>query len=333
MPTDAPPASSTWTRSLAAVVALLVVATAASPPFGVGAVQADEDGDDVEPCQTEVAHDAFLTDEATIEAFNETGSASDVTHNTKVTVEESSAFYRVKAVNPNSYCVHTTVSVSSEILPPTTLGNVSSTNEVTTATWTDVLDFERQEAHTEIAFVMPPNSTVLFAPSKPTVLIPAWRDERKHQAQTIIDTVLSYVSDEGDLEKRTYTFEADGSPSVTIPLSNTSGETNRSIDEWRAVYRTSESEPWAPVGQESDEPVFYQTVGDGDDEKVRFYFNDRDATVQFTANPDFSDRARWQVRSFYRSLTDLGDLLPFAATPTATPTAVPTAILQGGIAR
>ena len=293
-------------KAAAVALACLLAVSLATPAVLAGSAQEKEQ----EPtCQTEVAHDAFLNDEAVIEEFNKTGSTRDIKRNTRVTIEETSSFYRVKGENPNSYCVHATVSVSPEILPPTNLGTISSNNDVTTAEWQDVLNFDRQKAHTEITFIMPPNSTVLFAPSKPTVLIPAWRDEKKHDAQGIISSIKEKFSDEEEpLEKRTYTFSSSGSPSVTIPLTNQEDE-NQSITDWRAVYRTSESEPWAPVDQESDAPVFYQTVEDG--EKVRFYFNDESAIVEFTANPTLRDRGRWEVRSFWRSWNDLGSLWPF----------------------
>ena len=296
---------------LSAVVAMLVIVSIASPALFAGSTLADDSTQEKPTCKTEVAHDAFLSDETLVTKFNETGSASTIQHNTRVTVSETTSFYRVKGENPNSYCVHITVAVSPKILPPTNLGTVSSNNEVTTAEWQDVLNFDSQKAHTEITFTMPPNSTVLFAPSKPTVLIPAWRDKKKHKAESIIASIMdTFRDDEKPLEKRTYTFSANGSPSVTIPLTNRDDE-NQTITEWRAVYRTSSDEPWTPVDTESSAPVFYQA---GDDE-VRFYFNNKDAKVQFTANPTLRDKGRWEVRSFWRSIHDLGSLWPLATLP------------------
>lgn len=299
---------------LAVALAALLVASLAAP--GALATTRSPTTDMTTPttCGTEVAHDAFLDDQATIEEFNDSGSAANIESNTRVTIAETSSFYRVKAENPNSYCVHMTVSVSPEILPPTNLGNVSSNNDVTTAEWADELDFDRQQAHTEIRFVASPNSTVLFAPSKPTVLIPAWRDEKKHEAQGVIGSIRDRLSDDEPLEKRTYEFSANGSPHVTIPLRNNESDGgDQRISEWRAVYRTNPDEPWAPVDTESDAPVFYQEVADG--EKVRFHFDDPDATVKFTANPTRWDTVVWDARSFKRSLHDLRDYLPFTVLP------------------
>lgn len=304
----------TSSKRLAAVLACLLVTSLALPGAFAGATLAQEDADP--NCQTETAHDAFLGDDAVIEEFNDSGSASEISRNTRVTIEETSAFYRVKAENPNSYCVHTTVSVNSSILPPTNLGTVDSNNEVTSASWTDVRDFDRQEAHTEITFTMPPNSTVLFAPSKPTVMLPAWRDEKKRDAQGILATVSSLFSEDNKtLKERTYTFTSDGSPYVTIPLVNEDDE-NQTITEWRAVYRTSESAPWDPVDKNTEAPVFYQEIDDGD--KVRFYFNDKDAEVEFVANPTATDKVVWDIRSFKRSIHDVTSFWPFsmAAAPT-----------------
>ncbi len=291
------------TRSIQLALAIALVVSVVVPIGAAGVAAAEEE----RQCSTEVSHDGFLTDEAVLEEYNQSGSASDVEHNTRLTIEETSAFYRLQAENPNSYCVHITAEVSAEILPPTNLGTVESNNGNTKAEWIDIHDFDQQEAHTEISFVMPSNSTVLFAPSKPTVLLPAWRDSRKHDAEGIIKTVSEWLGD-GDLEKRTYTFTADGSPSVTVPLVNDENDEQR-IDDWNAVYRTSKSEPWAPVDRNSDDPVFYQEVDDG--EKIRFYFNDETAEVEFKANPTVPDKAIAEYRSFRRSLHDLGDFWPF----------------------
>lgn len=290
------------------VMACFIVLSLVAPLAFVGGAQAQTTSNSPEvSCDTEVAHDGFLDDEGTIQSFNDSGSASDVGQNTRVTIEETSSFYRVRAENPNTYCVHATVSVSSEILPPTNLGTVASNGDVTSAKWEDVLDFDRQRAHTEISFIMPPNSTILFAPSKPTVLLPAWRDSQKHEAQGVLDRVSS-MFDDTELEQRTYHFSANGSPSVTVPLINEEDE-DQQITEWKAVYRTDDTEPWAPVDKDTEDPVFYQDIENGD--KVRFYFNDADAKVEFVANPTMRDSALWELRSFRRSVHDLSDYWPF----------------------
>ncbi|WP_276257225.1 hypothetical protein [Halomontanus rarus] len=298
----------TRTTLTAALAVVLVTSLFATGATGVLAAQ-----DDPEPtCSTEVSHDAFLSDEL-VDEFNETGNASSIERNTRLTVEETTSFYRVKGENPNSYCVHVTAEIDDEILPPTNLGTVESNSGTTDAEWEDVLDFDRQNAYTEIEFIMPANSTVLFAPSKPTILIPAWRDSKKHDAEGILATVSSFFEDD-DLEQREYTFEANDSPHVTVPLTNDEDGEQR-IDDWRAVYRSSPSEPWDPVDKDTDDDVFYQEIEDGD--KIRFYFNDKNAEVEFTANPTRRDKATWEYRSFKRSLHDLSDYWPFGmAAPT-----------------
>ncbi|NHN50033.1 hypothetical protein G9464_20910 [Halostella sp. JP-L12] len=284
---------------LTLVVTSLVVGTMGVGNAAAGSSPAAAD------CSTEVVHDAFR-DNSTIAEFNDTGEATSTESNTRVIVSESDAFYRIEAENPNGYCVNVTVRISDEMMPATERGDVESMNGTTTAAWHDVTNFDTQETYTEITFTLPANSEATFAPSKPTVIVPSWRDEQKRQAEGIVDRLssLNPLSGDEELEQREYQFaapETNGSY-VTIPLENES--MNRSIDEWRAVYRTSEDGPWRPVNQEADDAVFVREL----DGKVQFVFNDRDAEVKFTANPSPVDKFKYDVQSLRSSLADLKNL-------------------------
>ncbi|WP_135823082.1 hypothetical protein [Halostella litorea] len=281
---------------LAGLLVLSLVGGSALAVSGVGAT----DTTTTQSCSTEILHDHFQSDTA-ISTFNDSGEVSSTKANTRVTVAETDAFYRVRADNPNGYCVAFTVRIAPEIIPATERGQVSSDSGNVSAEWHDVTNFDTDRTYTEITFVAPANSEVLFAPSKPTVVIPAWRDTQKREAQGILDRLENFNPFGNEtLEKRHYQFsgtEANGSY-VTVPLQNES--TNQSIDEWQAVYRVSEDDPWRPIDTESDDPVFVREV----DGKVQFVFNDKDAEVEFTANPDTSDTIRYETRSMRASFHD-----------------------------
>ncbi|MDS0280085.1 hypothetical protein NDI85_20065 [Halomicroarcula sp. S1AR25-4] len=287
------------------VAGLLLVAT-------VGPVAGQtETATPTEQCSTDVYYDAFRTDQSVINATNDSGSTSVSKQNTRVTVNETEAFYRLRAENPNSYCVDMTVDIADAVLPAATLGEVESVDGETTAHWTDVTDFDSQSAYTEVSFTVPANTTVTFAPSRPTVFFPAWRDQRKRGAEGLLDRVtgLSPFGDdeaEADLSKRTYYFNASESETVTVRLDNPNASDQR-IEEWNAVYRLSEDDPWRPVDTDTADPVYYSTPSE---DKVRFVMTDSNAQIEFTANPTYTDEALAEYRSYKRSWLDLGSLFP-----------------------
>lgn len=295
---------------LAAVLALSLVLSAVIP----GAVAAQSDGyETTHSCETEVYYDEFRTNQEVVQNANESGEAEVIKKNTKVTINESDAFYRLEAENPNSYCVVMTVDVSSEVFPAAALGEVDSLDGTTTARWTDITDFENQSAYTEIRFSVPANSTVKFAPSKPTVFLPAWRDDKKRDAKGIIDRVsdLSPFGEEDPLEKRVYTFNGSSHDSVTIRLDNPNSSKER-IEEWNAVYRLSPDEPWKPVDTDTKDPVYYSTPSKN---KVELTMNDDSAVIEFRANPTTKDEFVAEWRSYRRSFHDLSEYLPLTISP------------------
>jgi hypothetical protein len=284
---------------LGLLVCSLVVGT-------MGAGSAAATGTTATNCSTEVLHDTFR-DNATIAEFNDSGVASSTKANTRVRIEETDAFYRVNAQNPNGYCVRFVIRVSQDIMLATERGQVDSSDGNVTAEWHDVTNFDQQTTYTEISFTAPPGSEVTFAPSKPAIVAPAWRDKQKREAEGVLDRVRNFSPFEDDtLEQREYEFsapETNGSY-VTFPLENES--TNQSIEEWNAVYRLSEDDPWRPINKEADDPVFVREIDGGS--KLQFVFNDRSAEVKLTANPDTSDKIRYDMRSLRSSIADLKNL-------------------------
>ncbi|WP_135306361.1 hypothetical protein [Haloarcula amylovorans] len=300
-------------RSLTAlVVAGLLLVSMVAPVAGQTATETS-----TTQCSTSVYYDAFRTDQSVINATNDSGSASATKQNTRVTLNETEVVHRLTAENPNSYCVNMTVDISDEILPAATLGDVESVDGETTAQWSDVTDFDTQSSYTEVSFTVPANATVTFAPSRPTVFFPAWRDERKRDAQGILERLSDYSpfgddneSDEG-LSKRVYYFNASESETVTVRLDHPNSSAER-IEEWNAVYRLSKDDPWRPVDTDTEDPVYYSTPGP---DKVRFVMEDENAQIEFRANPTMKDEALAEVRSYKRSWLDLTSFLPFIAMP------------------
>lgn len=283
---------------LGLVVTSLVVSTMAAGQVAAAGAPAQED------CSTEIVHDAFRQDSAVSE-FNDTGSTESRESNTRVNISETDAFYRVEAENPNGYCVELTIRVSEGIMPATERGEVTSTGGDVTAEWHDITNFDSQETYTEITVTVPAGTGVTFAPSKPAVIVPSWRDDQAQQAQGIIERVRNFSPfEDNDLEQREYEFSAPDTNGsyVNVPLENES--TNSSIDDYRAVYRTSEDGPWRPVTNDADAPVFIREL----DGTLQFVFNDKDAEVKLTANPSHTDKMKYEIRSWRSSLADLKSL-------------------------
>lgn len=291
--------------AVVAVAALFVLSTVAGVTVlaagGAVATSGSSTATTAASCSTNVSHDWFRTSEAVREA-NQTGAATNTEMNTRVTINQTSMFYRVTAENLNGYCTHLTVEVNSSLIPPTELGRIDSVNEKSTGTWRDVTNFKNKTTYTEIEFTVPANETVVFAPSRPTVFVPAWRDEQTRQVGGWFGVTFNYTSPFGGdkLEKKTYTFSGENRSEVTIKLVNET--TGDRIKEWTAQFRTSKSQPWAPVGQKTSEPAYYEYVDGGD--KVKFVLS-KDAQLKFTANPGLGKSLESDFRSLFRSAWEL----------------------------
>ncbi|WP_323677614.1 hypothetical protein [Halorubellus sp. PRR65] len=303
--------SATVKQAVALAMAVLLMGSALGAVAPAGATTSSTSS--TAACSEKVVHDWPLTN-ATAQTFNNSSSVDRVVANTKVSIEHTDSFYRVRAENPNAYCVHVTVRIHEDIIPPTELGSIASVNGTTTAEWHDITEFESQETYTEIKFTLSGGESAMFAPSEPAVLIPAWRDQQKREAEGFLAQVTStfdfespFDDDTEQLKSKTYEFsKPNGSDYLTVRLDNRT--TNQTIDEWYALSRPAGSKaPWDPITQESDAGVFYRIVDGGS--KLQFVFNNPNATVRFVANPEAGDKLDYDVESLHRSLYELKESL------------------------
>ncbi|ELY68829.1 hypothetical protein C489_05668 [Natrinema versiforme JCM 10478] len=286
----------TLSRLLA--LALTVALVSSLLMTGIGAAQ--EDSDDRQ-CAT-VVHDGYLDDESYVSEFDETASIQSDTENIRTSLEQTDAFVRLKAENPNAYCVDMTVKVHPDIITPADVGELSDTDGDVESTWRNTHDFDRDQSYTEITFRMEPESEVTFAPNRVRVLGVAWKDSATDPSG-IFDRVKSTLG-EADLEQRTYTFNSSEGAIQTVPLQNDDG---KSIDEWQASYRVGDGK-WRPITTDSSDPAFYRTVDSG--EAVQFHFDTDtydggEVEVEFVANPNGVDKATHNYRSYRTSWSDV----------------------------
>lgn len=277
-----------------AVVVLLV-----SSLLAAGAVGGAVAGEHPEDCSA-VTHDAFRYTNSTIEEANKTGSATATVRNIPVTVEETDQFVRVRAENPNGYCVEVAIQISEEVVQPADLGTVDAVEPESSeleAEWRAKHSLEESEQYTEIAVQLPAGSpSVLFAPSKLRVETLAWTGEAKGEAQGTFGKVRELAGMRPDLQERSYQLEGEKGQVITVDLTADDG---RSVEEWHGTYEDTNG-VMRPVGQESDAPVFYSE----DSDSVRMHYN-KNRTVEFTANPKMRDKASYELASYRASLEDL----------------------------
>lgn len=285
-----------------AVAAVLVIAMVTA---SIGAVVPTTTATTAQSdCSNRVVYDTFRFDNETVDAAAN-GSATTRVQNTEVRVEQDTGFVRVNATNPNGYCVEFSVRLDEKIVSPAELGDVDSNDGSVTAEWHAIRDFERDETYTEVVFTLPANSTASFAPSTIRVKSLAWTGTAKDKGGAWWESISNFsIGEEEDLQQRTYTFSGNESETVTISLRN--GSTGRTVDEWTAMYRTSNESGWAPVSTDSEAPVFYRTV---DEHRVQFVFNDPTAEVRFTANPTAWDKAQHQWDSWTAGASQIDDFL------------------------
>lgn len=261
---------------------------------------------------TTVTHDSFRVSNSTLAELNQTGSATVTEKNVRVQLEETESFVRVRAQNPNGYCVRVVLEISEEAVTPAELGNVEAAEPKGSeldASWSAMHSLQDDELYTEVVFELPAGSPeVLFAPSKLRVKTLSWTGEAKGEANTTLGKIRETVGFERDLEQNTYKLHGNESGDIiTVGLQSNDG---REVEEWHALYKT-ESGDWAPVKKETDAPVFYTENG----ETVKMHYNDP-TTVKFVANPGFRDKASYDYKSYKRSIGEvLETKLPFALLP------------------
>ncbi len=286
-----------------ALVVVLLVATLAVPIGPTAGATASTQTD----CSNRVVYDQFRFDNATVDAAAN-GSATASAQNTEVRVEQATGFLRVNATNPNGYCVEFHVRIDEAVVSPAELGAVESNDDSVEAEWHSVRDFDRDETYTEVVFVLPAASTATFAPSKVRVKSLSWTGTATDAGGSWWESIsnVSIGDDEEEkLQQRTYRFSAANSTeTITVSLRNESS--GKSVEEWQAMYRTSNESAWKPVSTDSEAPVFYREVSE---HRVQFVFNDPDAEVRFTAEPTRLDKAKHEWESWQGGTDVLGDLL------------------------
>lgn len=281
-------------RLAVAVVALALLAALVTTPAA-----AQSDTEDCEP----VVHDRFRLNQDVMHSIDNGSKAVSTVQNTRVSVEQANRFIRIRADNPNSYCVGFTIEIGDDAVPTADVpGSVTSADGQQTASWDAVHDFDSDQTYTRVTVTLPPNTEALFAPSADRVVALSWATERMQETGPLANLTrgLPVIGAESPLEARQYTLTANesGTRIVTVPLNSPDG--SATVTDWQATYSTDGGNTWTPVSQDSDAPVFYRDLNGS----VQFIFNDRDAEVRFTANPTIVDRTSYQVTSLLASLND-----------------------------
>jgi hypothetical protein len=291
--------------SLIAVIVLAGVASAAVPTASTPSTASVETGGgptaaaatSSDSCSTVVDHTAFREDNQTITALANGGPATSTSENTQVRIKATNGFYRVEMDNPNGYCVHVRVFVSSRAMDPASLpGKVESTDGNVTATWDAVHDFNTSTTYTRIEATIPSSTTAQFAPSQMRVKSLSWVSEKEATADGLFRELKTGVLGEPTVTKRHYRMHASkGEVPVTYTVRLQDPRTGAQLEEYHAMYSTDDGKTWQPVSTDTDAPVYKEETRNGS--AVRFTFNEP-ASVEFTANPNTLDDAQREFNSY-----------------------------------
>lgn len=294
----------------AVAVAVLLLVASVSPALGGGAVGTVQAASPTCSSTTQVTHDKFLTDTDSVDALTNGSTVRSRVANTEVTVEESTAFVRIEADNPNGYCVDYTVKIADRAVPSAELpGTVTSNNGTVEAEWESIYDWNESQSYTVVTFRLTPGQQATFAPSSIRVRALSWASERATKGEGLLDNLTRQFEDNPDLQSRQLTLHANETPkAVSVPLTSPDGDSR--VEDWQALYTDDDGETWQPVGEDSDAPV-YRTRPDED--HVRFHFTEADTRVKFTANPTMAEQLDYQAEAnragLDRMLDSLSNLL------------------------
>lgn len=285
------------TRLIMAVVLLAALAA----PLGAAPISsAQETPSASSACDQTARHDAFMTESAAVE-LNETGSTTSAVSNTRVVLEDAPAFVRVRADNPNGYCVAYVVEISPDIVPAADLGGVESNDERLEASWRAVQNLSSGTVRTQVEFTLGPGESATFAPSTVRVRSLSWTGEAKRTGTSVVSAVRDLWGS-SVLEKRKYEIEStESSSSITIPLEDGKG---REVEEWIASYELDGDR--RAVSQDASAPVYYTESASS----VTFHFNDKGAAVTFIAEPNTADKLSHSASSYWSGINDLERWLP-----------------------
>jgi hypothetical protein len=260
-------------------------------------------------CNQTVTHDAYRTADA-VQTVNETGEATSTVSNTDTTVEDVTGFVRLRASNPNGYCVTYEAEISPEIVSPADLGEIEGQSGNATASWRAEQNLTSGDVYTTVTFTLGPGESELFAPSSVRVESLSWTGQAKRESQGLLSSVTSLFSN-SKLEQRTYEISpGNGSSRITVPLESTDGE---EIEEWQATY--SVNGDTRPVSQDASAPVYYTEA----ESSVTFHFSEGavsdNATVEFVAEPNPIEKLTYNGNSYASGWETIGELLPFSVAP------------------
>jgi len=252
-------------------------------------------------CSTVVQHNKFRTDNATVDALVNGTTVQSTVQNTRVTLSKTNTFYRLNATNPNGYCVHFIVRVANRGMPPAHLpGKVDSNDGNVTATWEAIYDYNKSQMYTRIAFTLPAASSATFAPSEYRVKILAWKSQGTSKATNWWSNLKSKFS-KSHVTKRHYQIKSSSTRSypqeVVVPLRNP--QTGEQVNKIASMYSTNSGKTWKPVGTDTSNPVYKETVQNGS--AVRFTFN-KQAQVKFVTNPTWLDKQRQHMQAYQAGL-------------------------------
>ncbi|WP_255149782.1 hypothetical protein [Halorarius halobius] len=258
-------------------------------------------------CDQSVRHDAFRTDEA-VETFNSTGKVASRVQNTLVSVEDATGFVRLRAENPNGYCVSYEVTIASDVVSPADLGTVSSNSEEHDARWRAAQNLSSGVVYTRVTFSLPAGANATFAPSSVRVESLSWTGAARREGSGVLSGISDWWGSD-KLEKKTYEIRPTRDASrITVDLEND----GQRVEEWQASY-TVDGET-REVTQDASEPVYYTESADS----VTFHFSDEaragDGQVTFTADPNPLDKARYSAERYIGGITrgvDIFEELPF----------------------
>lgn len=262
-----------------------------------------------ETCSQDVRHDAFRS-QAAVDAFNETGQATSRLKNTKVRVKDATGFVRLRASNPNGYCVKYEVLISPDIVSAADLGTIESNEGEHDATWRAAQNLSSGAVYTRVTFTLPAGTNATWAPSSVRVESLSWTGSAKREGSGVLSGLEDFWGS-SKLEKRKYEIEPTRNSSrITVPLER-DGE---KIEDWSARYELNGET--RDVGTDASAPVYYSGGG----ESVTFHFSENatDATVTFIAEPTPVERASWSFDAWLSGWElggDLLDSLPISTSP------------------
>jgi len=288
---------------LAVVALALVLVSAPAIAATPTPTPAPSDG-----CGQAVTHDLRGGD--AVSTFNQSGAINSTVANTDVSVVDATGFVRIEATNPNGYCVQYRVELSPDIVGPATLGSVDSLDGETTATWETAQNLSSGDAYTAVTVTLPARSNATFAPSAARIRTLQWTATAEQASGSILDRVTGFFESDSELKKREYTLRPAANSSDILTVRKTAPD-GREISDWHATY-TAGGET-APVPQTTEAPVFYTETND----RIRFMFNDDNATVELTANPSLWDESEYRLTAAKEALSDLGELLSLSIAPLA----------------